>query len=201
MIHLLARLIYAIAGWKITGTIPKDIKHCIVLMAPHTSNWDFVIGFLGFAILRIKSHSLIKKEAFRFPLGIIVRAMGGVAVDRKHASNVVISVAHEFHKRKQFILIIAPEGTRSLNHHWKRGFYNIAVLAKVPIIFGYLDYTHKEAGLADVFIPTGNYESDMAIIEDFYAQKTARFPEKFNLSPINRKKHHPVDAYNQDSDT
>ena len=187
MIHLLAKLIYAIAGWKIIGTIPKDIKHCIVLMAPHTSYWDFPIGFLGFAILRIKSHSLIKKEAFAFPLNILVKAMGGVAVDRQHASNVVISVAHEFQKREQFILIIAPEGTRSLNHHWKRGFYNIAMLAKVPIILGYLDYSKKEAGLGDVFVPTGNYKSDLAIIEAFYHDKMPRFPEKFNLSPLNRK--------------
>ena len=187
MIYLLAKLIYAISGWKITGTIPKDIKHCIVLMAPHTSNWDFVIGFLGFAILRLKSHSLIKKEAFVFPLGLIVRAMGGVPVDRQRASNVVISVAHEFQIRKEFILIVAPEGTRSLNRHWKRGFYNIAVLAKVPIIFGYLDYRLKVAGLEDVFYPTGNYEADLAVIEAFYAKKQARFPEKFNLSPVNRK--------------
>ena len=188
MIHLLAKLIYKIAGWKITGTIPKDIKQCIVLMAPHTSNWDFPIGFLGFAILRIKVNSLIKKEAFGFPLGIIVKAMGGVAVDRRKANNVVTSVAHEFKKREHFILIIAPEGTRSLNHHWKRGFYHIAVLAKVPIILGYLDYKHKEAGLGDIFMPTGNYESDLAVIEAFYFDKTARFPEKFNLSHINRKK-------------
>lgn len=187
MIYLFAKLIYAISGWTIKGTVPKDIKRCIVLMAPHTSNWDFVIGFLGFAILRIKSHSLIKKEAFVFPLGILVRAMGGVAVDRKHASNIVAGVAHEFHNRERFILIVAPEGTRSLNRNWKRGFYNIALMAKVPIILGYLDYKQKEAGLGDVFYPTGNYEADLAIMEAFYFDKHARFPEKFNLSPINRK--------------
>ena len=187
MMYLLAKLIYAITGWKVTGAIPKEIKHCVVLMAPHTSNWDFVLGFLGFAILRRKIHVLIKKEAFVFPLGILVRAMGGVAVDRQHASNVVVNVAHEFKCRDQFILIIAPEGTRSLKNNWKRGFYNISMLAKVPIVLGYLDYQKKVAGLGDPYMPTGNYEADLAIIENFYSDKVARFPEKFNLSPVNRK--------------
>lgn len=189
MIHLLAKLIYSIAGWKTEGTIPKDIKRCIVLMAPHTSNWDFVLGFLGFAILRIKVHFLIKKESFVFPLGILVKAMGGVAVDRQRASNVVTSVSHEFQNREKFVLIIAPEGTRSHNKHWKRGFYHISLLAKVPIILGYLDYKEKVAGLGDIIVPSGNYESDLALIEAFYMQKTARFPENFNLSAIDRKKH------------
>lgn len=189
MIHLLAKLIYSIAGWKTEGNIPKDIKRCIVLMAPHTSNWDFVLGFLGFAILRIKVHFLIKKESFVFPLGILVKAMGGVAVDRQRASNVVTSVSHEFQNREKFVLIIAPEGTRSHNKHWKRGFYHISLLAKVPIILGYLDYKEKVAGLGDIIVPSGNYESDLALIEAFYMQKTARFPENFNLSAIDRKKH------------
>jgi len=187
MLALLARLIYAFSGWKIKGTIPKDINRCIVLMAPHTSNWDFVLGFLGFAILRIKINVLIKKEAFTFPLGILVKAMGGVAVDRQHAGNVVANVAHEFRKREHFVLVVAPEGTRSLNNHWKRGFYNIAVLAKIPIVLGYLDYSQKIAGLGEAFVPTGNYESDLTYIEAFYFDKVARFPEKFNLSPVNRK--------------
>lgn len=187
MLYLLARLIYACSGWKITGTIPKEINRCIVLMAPHTSNWDFVLGFLGFAILRIKINVLIKKEAFAFPLGILVRAMGGVPVDRQHASNVVVNIAHEFQKREHLVLVVAPEGTRSLNNNWKRGFYHIAVLAKVPIVLGYLDYRQKVAGLGEAFIPTGNYESDLAIMEAFYLDKAARFPEKFNLSPVNRK--------------
>jgi len=187
MIHLLAKLIYAIAGWKVKGAFPENIKRCIVLMAPHTSNWDFVIGFLGYAILKIKVHFLIKKEAFAFPLNILVKAMGGIAVDRRHAGNVVTSVAHEFHDREHFVITIAPEGTRSLNHHWKRGFYHIALLAKIPIILGYLDYNLKEAGVGDIVVPTGNYESDLALIEAFYYDKAARFPEKFNLSPANRK--------------
>ena len=96
MIYLLAKLIYSFSGWKVKGSIPKDINHCVVLMAPHTSNWDFVLGFLGFAILHQKINVLIKKEAFVFPLGILVRAMGGVAVNRQHASNVVINISHEF---------------------------------------------------------------------------------------------------------
>lgn len=151
-------------------------------MAPHTSNLDFLLGWLGYTSLGIKSHFLIKKEVFKWYSGGIIKAMGGIPVDRGHSSNIVLQVTEEFNKRDKFIMTITPEGTRKLNKNWKRGFYFIAVSANVPIMLGFLDYKKKEGGFGHSFIPSGDYDKDYPILRDFYATKTARYPEKFNLS-------------------
>jgi 1-acyl-sn-glycerol-3-phosphate acyltransferase len=189
MFRLLSKLIYAIIGWRVVGKEYKDIKLCIVVMAPHTSNWDFVLGRLGYASLGMDVHFLIKKETFKFPLGYLIKAFGGIPVDRQRSTNVVLAITEMFKTSEHLILTIAPEGTRSLNPNWKRGFYYIALQAKIPLVLGYLDYKKKEAGFGKVIEPSGDYELDMAVIETFYETKTALYPEKFNLSPLNRKKH------------
>jgi 1-acyl-sn-glycerol-3-phosphate acyltransferase len=189
MFRLLSRFIYSIIGWKVVGEEYRNIKRCIVVMAPHTSNWDFVLGRIGYSLLGMKVHFLIKKETFKFPLGYLVRAIGGIPVDRQHSTNVVNTISEMFRTREHLVLTITPEGTRSLNNHWKRGFYHIALQSNIPFLLGYLDYRKKEAGFGCLFKPTGNYERDLKEIEAFYETKTARFPEKFNLSPVNRQKH------------
>jgi 1-acyl-sn-glycerol-3-phosphate acyltransferase len=186
MFRLLSKIILAIIGWKVVGKEYKNIKRCIVVMAPHTSNWDFVLGRLGYASLGMDVHFLIKKETFKFPLGYLIKAFGGIPVDRQRSTNVVLSITEMFKTQEHLILTIAPEGTRSLNHNWKRGFYYIALQARIPLVLGYLDYKKKEAGFGVVFEPTGNFEQDMIEIEAFYKTKTALYPEKFNLSPVNR---------------
>jgi 1-acyl-sn-glycerol-3-phosphate acyltransferase len=188
MFRLLSKFIYSIAGWKVVGKEFSNIKRCIVVMAPHTSNWDFILGRLGYASLGMDVHFLIKKESFRFPWGFFVKAIGGIPVDRKHSTNVVSTITEMFKTNEHLILTITPEGTRSLNNHWKRGFYQIALHSNIPLLLGYLDYRNKEAGFGCLFEPTGNYEQDLAEIEAFYETKTARYPEKFNLSPVNRQK-------------
>jgi len=188
MFRFLFKIIYAIAGWKVEGEEFKDIKRCIVVMAPHTSNWDFVLGRIGYSLLGMKVHFLIKKETFKFPLGYFVKAIGGIPVDRQHSTNVVSTISDMFRTNEHLILTITPEGTRSLNRHWKRGFYQIALQANIPLLLGYLDYNKKEAGFGRLFEPTGNYEQDLSEIEAFYKTKTALYPEKFNLSPINHQK-------------
>lgn len=154
----------------------------VVVMAPHTTNLDFLIGWLGFLSLGIQSHFLIKKEIFKWYSSAIFKAMGGIPVDRKHSSNVVMQITEEFHKRDRFIVTITPEGTRKLNNHWKRGFYYIAQSAHVPICLGFLDYHRKEGGFGPSFRPSGDFEADFKILEDFYRTKTAKHPERFNLS-------------------
>lgn len=175
-------------GWSTTGSIPPEIKKCIVIVAPHTSNWDFFIGFFGYMTSGIKARYLIKKEAFFFPLGPIVKAIGGIPVDRSKSSNVVQQVGEMFRNEKELVITITPEGTRSLVKSWKRGFYYIAEHAKVPIVLGVLDYQKKVVGFGYVFYPTGNYENDIREIEAFYMDSVARHPENFNLSPQNRRK-------------
>lgn len=157
------------------------------MMAPHTSNWDFFYGWFGYSSLGVNSKYLIKKEAFAFPIGIITKALGGIPVDRKASTNIVLQVGELFRQREELLITITPEGTRSLNYNWKRGFYYIALNAGVPIGIGFLDYKNKVGGIGKIIMPTGDYEEDMKIIEEFYSDKHACYPEKFSLSPQNRK--------------
>ncbi len=182
------RFVLNLFGWKTTGNLPPDIKKCVVIVAPHTSNWDFFVGFFGYMTIGVRAKYLIKKEAFFFPLGLIVKALGGIPVDRSRSSNIVHQVGEMFSHQDELVITITPEGTRSLVLHWKRGFYYIAEHAKVPIMLGILDYSKKVVGIGPAFYPTGNYEKDIKEIEAFYMDAIARHPEKFNLSPQNRPK-------------
>ncbi len=178
-----AKAILAIAGWKIVGPVPGPKS--VVLMAPHTSNLDFLLGWLGYTSLGVHSNFLIKKEVFKWYSSWLLKAMGGIPVDRKHSTNIVLQVTEEFEKHDQFVLTITAEGTRKLNRNWKRGFYYIALNAKVPVMLGFLDYKKKEGGFGYSFMPCGDYDTDYKQIEEFYKTKNARHPEKFNLSPQN----------------
>lgn len=181
----LAKLILRMMGWKIIDTIPRDIKKCVMVIAPHTSNWDFVIGRLAFFQLRLPVKFLIKKELFVFPLGSLIKAMGGIPVDRKKSHNVVMQVADKFNKRDSLFVVITPEGTRSYNPKWKKGFYYIAEMADVPIALGYLDYKKKEGGIGKIFRPSTKIHHDLQHIYAFYKDKKGKHPEKFGLPPDN----------------
>jgi len=187
MKKIIAKFILKLFGWGVVNNIPPGTKKFVTLMAPHTSNWDFLVGWFGYMSIGINSKYLIKKEAFVFPLGWLVSAMGGMPVDRKASTNIVLQVGEMFKKDDNLIITIAPEGTRSLSRNWKRGFYYIALNANVPIALGFLDYKNKIGGIGKMIIPSGNYEDDLKVIEEFYFDKEARFPEKFSLSPQNRK--------------
>ncbi len=183
----IARFILRLFGWTVIIKLPADTKSYVTIMAPHTSNWDFLIGWLGYMSIGVDSKYLVKKEAFFFPLGKLLTAMGAIPVDRRASTNIVHQVGDMYKKTGNLVITITPEGTRSLNRNWKRGFYYIAELAHVPLAFGFLDYKNKTGGIGGMLMPTGNYEADMKIIEAFYCEKTARYPEKFSLSPQNRK--------------
>ncbi len=185
--RIISKLIYFIIGWKAEGGVPKDITKAIFLLAPHTSNMDFYIGRFYCWIKGIPIKLLIKKEAFNGPLGWLLKKAGGMPVDRSRATSKVIQVAKMFKDNDPMLLGIAPEGTRNLNKRWKMGFYHIAVQAKVPILLSYFDYKKKVAGVGPPLYPTGDAEKDMKVIEDFYRDKSARYPENFNLSPMYNK--------------
>jgi 1-acyl-sn-glycerol-3-phosphate acyltransferase len=165
-----------------------DVKKCVIIGAPHTSNYDFFLGRLTYWALGIKIHFLIKKEWFSFPFGFLARWMGGIPVDRSRPSRLTDDVVRMFEENKRFYVIITPEGTRSLRKQWKKGFYYIAMKAGVPIALGYADYARKKGGIGPLLYPSGNLEEDMKTIEAFYSNITARHPEKFNLSPMHRQK-------------
>lgn len=148
-------------------------------MAPHTSNWDFYIGMLGFWAIGVKAKMLIKKEAFKPGIGILLKKLGGIPVDRSQNNNLTEKNAQYFKKNKEMIILFTPEGTRSYNEKWKKGFYYLAKSADVPIILGYMDYKNKIGGFKSDFVPTWDEEKDFQTIKDFYKQFTPKHPENF----------------------
>lgn len=184
---MLSKLILKLAGWKIASNFHDEIKRCVLVVAPHTSNWDFIVGRLVFNVLKLNVHFLIKKEAFVFPLGYFLKKWGGIPVERSKKSNLVKQVAKQFEGKQEMVVVITPEGTRSPVKNWKKGFYHIAAQANVPIVLGYLDYKKKEVGLGTIIYPGNHFEDHAAEIKAFYADKTAKHPENFNLQAITTK--------------
>jgi 1-acyl-sn-glycerol-3-phosphate acyltransferase len=183
-----ATFLLRIMGWRVTHGMPEGIPKAVIIMAPHTSNIDFVIGKLGFISHGIRPKIIIKKESFFFPLGIILKALGAIPMDRGFSTGTIKKVTKLMEESETFFLLITPEGTRKLVKNWKKGFYFVAEQAKVPIIMGFLDYKTKTGGMGPVLYPTGNYEEDLKKIQEFYKDKQARHPAKFNLSPENLQK-------------
>jgi 1-acyl-sn-glycerol-3-phosphate acyltransferase len=177
----LSRFILKFCGWKTVLSIPEPPKS-IICVAPHTSNWDFFVGKLAYWAMGRKASFLIKKSWFFFPMNLLFNAMGGVPIDRSKRGSMTQQMAEEFSKREHFHLAITPEGTRSLAPVWKMGFYYIALKANVPIQLAYLDFKKKEVGITRLFTPTGDEQADLATIQEFYKDKNAKFPHKFNLS-------------------
>lgn len=186
---IISLLYLKIIGWTINGSLPESLKKAVIISAPHTSSWDFVIGRAAFYSKGINNiNFLIKKEMFKFPLGLIIRSLGAIPIDRSKNNNTIQIVSKMFEEEENFLLLLTPEGTRSYSKNWKKGFYHIAVNAKVPIVLVYINYAKKEGGFGPVINPSGNFEEDFRFITDFYKDKTAKYPEKFNLSPQFNKK-------------
>jgi 1-acyl-sn-glycerol-3-phosphate acyltransferase len=178
---LIANLYFWLIGWKARKTIPGDIKKYVMIGAPHTSNWDFPIAMGALILLKVKVNYLAKKELFKFPLGVIMRFFGGMAVDRTRHTGMVDQMISLFKQHDKLVLLVPPEGTRGYVKEWKSGFYHVAVGAGVPIALAYLDYAKKEAGIGKLFYPTGNYQTDIEEIKSFYRGITAKHPEKSSV--------------------
>ena len=172
-----------IFGWTYEGTIP-DSRRFIVVSAPHTSMWDFVVGRLFYFSKGIKAGVMIKKELFFFPLGIVLRAIGGIPVERNKKSDIVDQMVDLFRKNDEMVLTITPEGTRKKTPRWKKGFYHIATKAGVPVLPGYFDYKRKVIGIGEFIYPSGDIEKDMRTIKLFFKDITPRHPEKFTIGNI-----------------
>lgn len=167
-----------ILGWKIDNDIPKSIKKAVIIVAPHTSYMDTIIGKFGFWHLGVDSKLLIKKEAFFWPLGWILKKVGGMPVNRGKSQRLTQIVADMFDEHESLFITITPEGTRSLVKEWKLGFYYIALTAKVPIVLGVLDYENKVGGMKKLFYPTGDIDKDLIEIKSFYKGIKGRHPER-----------------------
>jgi 1-acyl-sn-glycerol-3-phosphate acyltransferase len=181
MITILSRFVLRLFGWRTNAVLPDDIVKAVIIVAPHTSYWDFVIGRMTFWSSKLKIRVLIKKEVFVGPLGWLLRQLGGVPVARGQKNNMVEQVAELFQKNSTMVVVITPEGTRRRVRHWKKGFYHIAMEARVPIALAFIDYRTKTGGIGPLFYPTGDYDKDIAVIMDFYRDKKGLHPEQFNL--------------------
>ncbi|MCC6895969.1 MAG: lysophospholipid acyltransferase family protein [Anaerolineae bacterium] len=173
----LARFIFWVVGWKVTGKVPNFPK-MLLIGVPHTSNWDGAIFYVFSLAIRTHIKFIGKHTLFKFPFGGLMRFAGGIPVNRSTTLNAVDQIVDQFNQHERMAVIVAPEGTRSLTKHWKTGFYYIALKAQVPIVLGYVDYSRKEVGLGPNFMPTGNIVEDFKIIQAFYADKVGRHPEK-----------------------
>ncbi len=140
-------------GWSLKIE-PLPSKKYVLIGAPHTSNWDFIVGLLGLWGGRIRARFLGKKELFRPPLGYLMRALGGIPVDRSRRANLVDQVAEIFRREKEIAILVAPEGTRGKAPYWRTGFYYMALKAGLPIALGYADYRRKEVGIGGYLYPT-----------------------------------------------
>jgi 1-acyl-sn-glycerol-3-phosphate acyltransferase len=170
-----------INGWKQMDTTAALPDKFVLMIAPHTSMWDFVWGKMMTSALGLNVRFLIKQEVFWFPLGMLLKGMGGLPVNRGRGNTMVQQVVEELSKHKRLVIVITPEGTRSPVKRWKKGFYHIAVNANIPIGVGYLDYKTRTFGIAKIIHPTGNFSLDFARVLEVYAGKEGKHPGRFLL--------------------
>ena len=169
----IGRAILRLLGWRFEGSLP-DLSKLVIIAAPHSSNWDFIIGIAAVFALRLDVRFVGKSELFRGPLGPVMRWLGGLPVDRHRPEGFIEQLVIQFRERDRLLLAMAPEGTRKPVERWKSGFYRIAAGAGVPIVAGYFDNRKKEVGFGPVLYPTGNAEADMAELRRFYLRMERR---------------------------
>lgn len=176
----IAHVLLKILGWKKIGELPRIPKYVIIL-APHTSNWDVFYGVLLAYSLRADAYFMAKHQMFRFPFGPIVRWLGALSIDRSKSSNTVQSIISLYDTYSNFVIALAPEGTRKKVDKWKTGFYNIAMGANIPIVMTYLNYKTKSGGVGGVLYPTGDLEADFLKMKKVYKNAYGYYPEKATL--------------------
>ena len=176
----LSLAVLKLAGWKVSGQLPANGRKCVLIAAPHTSNWDLPYTLMVAFALRLNIYWMGKEQIFKPPFRGLMMWLGGLPVRRESANNLVaasITALQEADGPVQ--LVVPPEGTRSKARYWKTGFYYIAVGAQVPIVMAYMDSERKISGLGPVFEPTGDIEADMVTIKAFYAPFKGKNPSQF----------------------
>ncbi len=187
-----AAFVLKMFGWTFEGEVPSEKKY-VLIAAPHTSNWDFILMILYTLMLRMKVNWMGKDSLFRAPFGLFFRALRGIPIDRTKRNRVVSNIAHEYRTRDRLVLIITPEGTRGKTRIWKSGFYHIARDAGVPVALGYVDAPRRVVGIhPELLVPSGDREADLAMIRSVYEGKVGlraentgeiRFSDTFARNP------------------
>lgn len=187
MFEKLAEQSLKMMGWEIDNHWPLDLDQCVMIAAPHTSNWDALYARLALKALGVNVRLTIKDSYMKFPFGPFVRALGGIGIDRTPKAegeprpSMVQVMTDLFKDHPKLVMLVTPEATRAKQEQWKTGFYHVATGAGVPIALAYMDYAKKKTGVGKIVYPTGDYEKDMAEIMDFYSQINAKFPENFSV--------------------
>ena len=173
-------IIYKCIGWKTDITVPYRDK-AVICVAPHTSNWDFIMGLLAYRSMGRKAGFLMKEFWFFFPLKYLFKALGGIPVPEKSKKSLTSSIIEDFHKRKCLNLAVTPEGSRSAVDQWRTGFLTIAYNAGVPVQLGVIDFKNKLVFIKKEFHPTGDNQKDLSEIKKYYSQfkEAAKYPSKF----------------------
>ncbi len=172
----LGRAVLGAAGWRFAGAVP-DVAKAVIIVAPHSSNWDFVIGAAGMLALDLELCFLGKHTLFEGPLAPLMRGLGGIPVDRgRPGSGIVAEMAARFAAADRLLLALSPEGTRRAVGRWKTGFHTIAAAAEVPIAAVALDWGARQIRFGPVLRPSADAEQDMGVFLEFFGSATARRP-------------------------
>jgi 1-acyl-sn-glycerol-3-phosphate acyltransferase len=174
----LGLLVLRLMRFRIVGELPP-VRRCVMIAAPHTSNWDFVLGVASMLALRLRVSWLGKHTIFRFPVAGLLRFWGGLPIDRGATEGLVEGVAQRLREADQLYLALSPEGTRRRVERWKSGFYRIARAAGVPIFLVAFDYRRRQVELGPLFEPTGDFEADLARMQARFSADMAYRPENF----------------------
>ncbi len=200
-VWLLMRIIaiaFWIAGWRAEGRLP-DVPKMVIIGAPHTSNWDYFAMLAIAAQLNVIPATVIKAEAFKSPLGFLLRWAGSIPLDRKNSRNAVDVVANHIKAAERIVLAISPEGTRRKTKRWRSGFYHIAHKANVPLVMAAINYRRKRVTISPPLYPSGDIVADMQTIRTFYEEVNplGRYHENFGEIKVieevraQREQNHP----------
>jgi 1-acyl-sn-glycerol-3-phosphate acyltransferase len=187
LFKLFCKIVFWLAGWKLKRELPENMAPCVMIASPHTSNWDVIFMTASFALLKIPFRFTIKKEWMKFPFRQLLEPVGAIPIDRSPKKpgdprpSMVEVMTDLFKENAKLVLVVTPEGTRSLRTEWKTGFYHVAKNAGVPIALGFLDYREKKAGVGKMVYLTEDMDADMQEIMAFYKEIHPRFPEKFSI--------------------
>ena len=187
MFEKLAEQSLNLMGWEIDNHWDLNIDQCVMIAAPHTSNWDALYARLALKALGVNVRLTIKDSYMKFPLGPFVRALGGIGIDRRTKEegqprpSMVQQMSDLFKTHPKLVMLVTPEGTRAKQEQWKTGFYHVAMTAGVPIALAYMDYAKKKTGVGKIVYPTGDFEKDMTEIMAFYAEINPKFPDDFSI--------------------
>lgn len=187
VINLLCRVWCVLFRWTVMPLDHAIPTPCVVIAAPHTSNWDFFAMVASARLNGLNVKWLGKREMFDGPLGPIFRRLGGVSVDRAAGASIVGSMAELLHAEPDLMVVVPAEGTRDAVEYWKSGFYRIAAEAGVPVQFSYVDLVTRSSGFGPAIVPSGDVTADMDEVRRFYADKVGLKPGRFAVPKLHEE--------------